>query len=171
MAWDTTLRKSGKTNESIAHIVLSKFQCGDTPAGIMFTLGGLYVDEFITKVSKEALKRIKRANSRSIIKGKGVKYNSIRPVKMGVTIEHTLPINELYSHFKELFEEPRLTEKYIVEFMKNLFVAVITKDENAKLSQAGFAQRMPNENLKTENFDPLERYRAAGLSNSIWAII
>ena len=171
MAWDTTLRKSGKTNESIAHIILSKFECGDTPAGIMFTLGGMYVDEFITKVSKKALKRIKRANSKSIIKGKGVKYNSIRPVKMGVTIEHTLPINELYSHFKELFEESRLTEKYIVEFMKNLFVAVITKDENIKLSKAGYNMSMPNGNWKVGCFDPLERYRAAKLPDSIWAKI
>ena len=51
MAWDSTMKREGKSDNQMAHIVYSRFENGDTKAGVMYSLGGLYVRHYVTLVS------------------------------------------------------------------------------------------------------------------------
>lgn len=172
MAWDTTLTKT-KNKEQIAHIILTKFQCGDTPAGIKFTIGGMYVPEYVRRVSENALEEIKKCKSSCIVENMGVRYASVKPKKMGVTFEHMIPIKSVYDHFEKLFNEGLLTEEYILQVIDKFELAIITKKENSKFSKVNpkLTQSMPQGWWDTKKKDPLARYREAGLNDEIWAKI
>lgn len=170
MAWDSTMRiKEGKTDEAIAHIIMAKFECGDTKDSIKYSLGGLYVRPIVQFVSKSALREIKRVNPNAVKKGEGVLYEALQVSAMNVTREHIIPVGELFSHFNKMYEKSKLTEKYILKFMQKLHIAVITKEENKKFSSAHLTRFMPKGWWGTKDLDPLDRYRVAGLDDSIWA--
>ena len=170
MAWDSTLRIIEKKSEQeIAHIVMTKFQCGDTKDSIKYTLGGLYVRPTVSYVSKDAIRLIMAKNPAVVEKGAGVCYRKLKVEAVGVTREHIIPVSELYEHFKELFENSKLTERYILKFMKKLHIAVISDEENNAFSKAHLTRKMPEGWWSTKDLDPLARYRAAGLDDSIWA--
>ena len=171
MAWDSTMRREGKTDEQIAHIVYSRFENGDTKAGVKYSLGGLYIRHYVTFVSKKALKRIKKNHPEMIVKGKGVDNWKLYDLEnMGVTREHMIPISVLYRHLEKLYKSDKLTEAYILRLIPKLQIALITKEEEAKLRQAHLSRSMPDSDdwWKSDERDSLERYRAAGLYDSIW---
>lgn len=169
MAWDSTMRIiEHKTDKEIARIVMAKFECGDTKDSIKYSLGGLYVRPIVQYVSKNALKDIKRTNPSAVESGKGVVYRKLQVNTMGVTREHMIPVGELFDHFDEMHKKSKLTEKYILKFMQKLHIAVITKEENKKFSMAHLTRYMPTDWWKTKDLNPLDRYRAAGLDDSIW---
>ena len=155
----------GKTDREMAHIVFSRFSCGDTKDGIKYSLGGLYVHPFVTRVSREALIGIGKICPQAIVRGKGVDYKKLQVRKMGITREHVIPVTELYEHLIAL---PNLTEQCILDFMAKLEIALISDQENDKLKAAGFHSAMPDGWWDTSGLDPFDRYRAAGLDDSIW---
>lgn len=95
----------------------------------------------------------------------------IKVNELNVTKEHIIPVNALYNHFKELYDKSRLTENYILWFMQKLHIAIITKAENKKFSDAHLTRSMPKGWWNSEKLDPFERYRAVGLNDEIWAKI
>lgn len=170
MAWDSTMKREGKSDNQMAHIVYSRFESGDTKAGVMYSLGGLYVRHYVTLVSKEALKRVEKNHPQVVVKGKGIDGWKLYDLEdMGVTREHVIPVLVLYRHLAKLHECGSLTEAYILELMPKLEIALITKEEEKKLRLAHFSRGMPGRDdwWKTGR-DPLDRYRAAGLDDSIW---
>ena len=84
----------------------------------------------------------------------------------GVTLEHVIPVESLYGHLVQLGD--RLSEKTILAIIPKLEIAIITKEENKKLVAAGLNSRMPVGWWEVKSKDPLDRYRAAGLIDSIW---
>ena len=130
MAWDSTMRREGKNDEQMAHIVCCRFASGDTKDGIKYSLGGLYVHQYMTLVSKKALKCIKEKHPKMVIDGKGVDSWKLYDLeKMGVTREHVIPVSVRYNHLAELYARHRLTEAYILKLMSKLQIALITKKE------------------------------------------
>lgn len=169
MAWDSTMRiVEHKTDKEIAHIIMTKFECGDTKDSIKYSLGGLYVRPIVKYVSRNALKEITRINPNAVEKGEGVIYKTLQVNVMNVTREHIIPVGELFCHFDEMYKKSKLTEKYVLKFMQKLYIAVITKEENKKFSCAHLTRYMPEGWWGSKNKDPLDRYRAAGLDDSIW---
>ena len=169
MAWDTTMRgdKERKSDKQLAHIVYTRFESGDTKDGIKFSLGGLYVREHVGLISKEALKNIYRIDPGVEITDKGVAYGVLPVGKMRVTYEHIIPVEALYQHLAQLYRDDKLSERYIVKLIPMLMIAVITTEENKMLRNAGYNETMPTE-WSWSMRDPLMRYRAAGLDDSIW---
>jgi len=166
MAWDSTMRTvEGKTDQEMAHIVYSRFTNGDTKDGIKYSLGGLYVHPFVTRVSREALEGIVRINRQALVSGRGVDYKKLQVKKMGITREHVIPVAELYEHLASM---PKLTEQYILDFIPRLQIALISDAENEKLKKAHLNSAMPQNWWKSPDLDPFDRYRAAGLDDSIW---
>lgn len=172
MAWDATMRTvENKTDEEMAHIVYTRFTSGDTKDGIKYSLGGLYVRKVVTCVSHKALKGILQWNPKVLIEENGVKgidYKKLEVMKMGVTREHIIPVSELYSHLATCYRDGTLTEAYILEMMKTLEIALISKEEDQMLRDAHLNKSMPKGWWEKLDRDPLDRYRAAGLSDEIW---
>ena len=170
MAWDSTMRREGKSDKQMAHIAYSRFASGDTKDGTKYSLGGLYVRQYVTRVSKKALARINDPDV--IVHGKGVDYWKLGGfVKKGITREHVIPVSVLYDHLAKLYKQSKLTEAYILKLIPKLQIAVITKEEEKKLKDAHLNSSMPGRDAwwNSKTLDPLERYRAAGLDDSIWA--
>ena len=169
MAWDTTMRSEAgnRTDADLAQIVYSRFESGDTKLGIKFSLGGLYVREYIRLISKEALKNIRKINSTFTVPDEGVPYGTLSLRKMGITYEHVIPVESLYKHLAQLYRDGKLTERYIAKLIPMLNIAVISTKENKMLREAGYNETMPKD-WSWSRRDPLMRYRAAGLDDSIW---
>ena len=151
----------------MAHIVYTRFTSNDTKDGTKYSLGGLYVRPIITLVSSDALKLIKKKNREAIVPGKGIDYAKLKVSVAGVTREHVIPVEALYQHLDDMGD--RLTERIIRKMMPKLEIAIITKDQNQKLKEAGLNSAMPEGWWQRKNLDPLERYRCANLLDSIWA--
>ena len=43
MAWDSTIKREGKSDKQMARIVYSRFENGNTKAEVTYSLGGLYI--------------------------------------------------------------------------------------------------------------------------------
>ena len=172
MAWDSTMKREDKSDKQMAHIVYSRFYNEDTKAGVKFSRGGLYVRHYVTFVSEEALKRVKKNHPQMIVAGEGVDNWKLYDLEnMGVTREHIIPVSVLYRHLSELHARGKLTEAYILKLIPELQIALITKEEEAKLRLAHFGCEMPGGDdwWGKKGRDPLDRYREAGLDDSIWA--
>ena len=177
MAWDSTMRftPENKTDLQMAHIVFSRFTNGDTKDGTKYSLGGLYVHPVTTMVSKKALGILKTKFGNEILaeNGIGIDYHWVNTkfgkVSKEVTREHVIPIEALYQYFLQKYRVRELSEQTILDFMPKLHIAIIAKEENAKLKERGLNKKMPEGWWETSNHDPLERYRQAGLGDSIWA--
>ncbi len=173
MSWDPTMRipprgENPKTDEQMARIVLSRFKSGDTKDGTKYSMGGLSVRPIIRLVSRTALESIRRVDPTFVLPGQGIRYNRLPVERMGITREHVIPVEELYGYFKRLFDQGNLTETTIRTIMPKLEIAVITEEENQNLKDAGLNKRMPPGWWETQDLDPLARYRAAGLDDTIW---
>lgn len=169
MAWDSTMRiVEGKTDEEMAHIVYTRFVNGDTKSGTKYSLGGLYVHQFVTKVSKSACQRILRVDPQAVVQGKGVEYRRLQVRKMGITREHVIPLSALYGFFLKLYKCAELSEKHILDFMPKLKIALISNEENKQFARVHLTRNMPNGWWENGAVDPFERYRAAGLNDDIW---
>lgn len=172
MPWDSTMRvaekgKKKRTDADLAHIIYSHFESGDTKDGIKYSIGGLYVHEYVRYVSKEAWKLI-ADKDRSVVDGnKGVEYAKLKVRDMQVTREHVIPVSVVYDHLREKYDEGLLTEEYILQIMPKLFLAVITREENKKLSEAGYRSKIPADEWLPFKYDPLLRYEESKLGN-IW---
>ncbi|MBQ9430575.1 MAG: hypothetical protein IJU44_03385 [Kiritimatiellae bacterium] len=175
MAWDPTMIKEGKTIAQRAHIVYSRFKEGDTKDGTKYSLGGLYVRKVVSYVSKKALKEILSVFPDSLVydndgRRVGIDYGRVTPEKCGVTREHMIPVNEAFQYMNRLFSAGRLTEDTIKAFMPKLHIALITREENSRLSAAHYSRKMPKGWWDSPALNPLERYRAAGLGDDIWVM-
>lgn len=178
MAWDSTMRfaPENKTDSQMAHIVFSRFANGDTKDGTKYSLGGLYVHPVTTMVSKKALRILKNKAGDEIWaeNAKGIDYRRVnadfsKKFSEELTREHIIPVEALYQYFLEKYQNHELSEQVILDFMPKLNIALITKEENEKLNAKGLNKKMPDGWWETSNHDPLERYRQAGLDDSIWA--
>lgn len=170
MAWDSTMRSKSehKTNLEMAHIVYSRFACGDTKDGIMYSIGGLYVHPIVKHVSKAAYVQIKEANPKAVCDD-GVWYAKLNVTDMKVTREHVIPISEMYKHLKKMWDHRKLDLEYILlEIMPRLEIALITVEENGKFKDAHLSRSMPKGWWETPDRDPFDRYREAGLGDDIW---
>ena len=130
----------------------------------------MYVRQYVKYVSKKALARIDDPDV--IVPGKGVDYWKLGGFKKHkITREHIIPVSVLYDHLLKLYKQSKLTESYIVKLIPKLQIAVITKEEEQKLKDAHLNSSMPGRDAwwNSRNLDPLKRYRAAGLDDSIWA--
>ncbi len=156
-----------KSNKEMARIVFSRFQNGDTKDGIKYSLGGLYVYKYVKLVSKDALQLIKKNNPEALVTGKGIDYTKLRVTKAMVMREHIIPVASLYQHLADKGE--KLTEGYILKIMPLLEIALITKEQNKKLKQAGLNSKMLEGWWTSKERNPLDRYRYAGLLDEIWA--
>ena len=156
--YDTTLYK--KTPKQQARIILSRFESGDTEMGIRFSIGGLYLRDFITCVSCEALAYIKEFKPEWLKNG----VLKRRGGYSGLIIEHTIPVNVTYSHFKKLYAGGKLTEDYIERLIKSgrLMCALVTKKENDTKFNKALKDKCPPE-WDFEKGDPLARYNAAAI--------
>lgn len=173
MAWDSTMRvaekgKKKRTDADLAHIIYSHFKSGDTKDGIKYSIGGLYVDEYVRYVSKEAWKNISAKDPEAVADpSKGVVYSRLKVRNMEVTREHVIPVAVVYDHLKEKYDARLLTEEYILQIMPKLFLAVITHEENKKLSEAGYRSKIPADEWQPFKYDPLSRYEKSELGD-IW---
>ena len=157
------------SSERKAHIVFTRFTCPDTKFGIKFSLGGLSVWPIVKRVSKEALKIIRNRIPAAIIPGEGVDYDAVVGLeRLGITREHVIPVEDLFQYFDGLYRANALTEQVILDFIPKLEIAFITTEENRRFT-GGLSKRMPDGWWRSETLDPLDRYRAAGLDDSIWA--
>lgn len=169
MAWDSTMRIGEKKSEKdLAHIAYCRFESNDTKDGTKYSLGGLYVRQHVTLVSKDALDRIRDCDPSAVVPGKGVLYKKINIRNMKVTREHVIPVEALFQHLKEKFEKKTLTERYIRGLMPKLQLALITPEQNKVLNDAGYNRCMPK-SWKWSTDDILMRYWHAGFTDSIWA--
>lgn len=170
MPWDSTMRggKSPKTDAELAHIVYSRFNEKDTKAGVKFSLAGLYVYPYITHVSRNALKAIRDTFPEAIVQGRGIDHKKLSPRRANVTFEHVIPVEASYQYLNERAKQGVLTENDIIALMPKLLLAIITTDENKKLTAAGFHSVMPTGWWDSPLRDPLERYRKSGLLDRIW---
>ncbi len=172
MAWDSTL--VNKQIDQRVGIVLSRFEANDTADGTKYSLGGLYVRECISYVSKKAVKRIPRKERNAIVRGRGVKYNRVKPGAWGVTREHMIPISDMYEHLVRVKELSggKLPKECIARLMPKMHIALITKRENRKFKRkkrgVDLTCSMPAGWWDTTALDPLDRYRAVGLGDDIW---
>lgn len=176
--WDYSFRskREQKTDKEIARIIMSRFQAGDTHLGKEFSIGGAYDYPVLTYVSKKALALIKKRGLKSRILPTGVLNGNFpkerkdgRIVKKdSLTKEHMIPIKEVLAHFQNLYDHKALSEAYIESFIKKLQIALICDEENDLLVQAGYNEVMPDGWWNGEKMDPLDRYRKAGLPDSIW---
>ena len=164
MAWDTTIKgkNENKSDVQIAQILCTRFKIGDTKRSLMFSLGGLYEEDYITLISKSALEKIDR---KAIFPERGIKRSRVSPESCGVTFEHIIPIAALYDYFDK--NRKCLTDQMILDVIPLLKLAIITNDENEKLEAAKLQSEMPVGWWESENRDPLERYRKAKMG-SIW---
>lgn len=173
MPWDSTMRvaekgKKKRTNADLAHIIYSHFESGDTKDGIKYSIGGLYVHEYVRYVSKEAWKNISAKDPEAVADpSKGVVYSRLKVRNMEVTREHVIPVAVVYDHLKEKYDAGLLTRKYIMQIMPKLFLAVITREENKKLSGAGYRSGIPGDKWQPFEYDPLSRYEESELGD-IW---
>lgn len=169
MAWDSTMRKpcENKSDDQIARVILSCFENGNTRDGTKYSIGGMYVRPMVSYVSKNALAAIGKGSD-VFVPNVGVRYFKLQVKKMGVTREHMIPIRETYMHLKSQYNKKRLTAKYLRRLMPKLCIAIITKEEDEKLSSNGYSRKMPAGWSMSGNFHPLDRYRAAGLTDDIW---
>ena len=167
MPWDTSMKKL--TSEEKAHIVFSRFKCPDTKLGTKYSLGGLYVQSIVKHVSVNALSIIQNKIPNAVIPGEGVDYDLVTDSKrLGITREHVIPVEDLFNHFYGLNQAHTLTEKTILDFLPKLEIAIITAEENKKF-KGGLSNKMPPGWWDSTDLDPFDRYRAAGLEDSIWA--
>jgi len=170
MPWDPTLRNAteDKSDAQIARIVISRFESGDTKDGTKYSIGGMYVRPIVSYVSKKALAAIGK-KSDLVKPGLGVMYDKLKVAKNGVTREHMIPTRVAYEYLKKLYEGNRLTEKRLRRIMPKLCIAIIKKEENQVLVDGGYSRNMPEGWSMDRSFHPLDRYRAAGLKDDIWA--
>ena len=167
MPWDISMKDL--PSEEKAHIVFSRFKCPDTKLGTKYSLGGLYVQSIVNHVSVNALSIIRNKIPNAVIPGEGVDYDLVTDSKrLGITREHVIPVEALFNHFYGLNKAHTLTEKTILGFLPKLEVAIITKEENKKFT-GGLSNKMPPGWWNSTDLDPFDRYRAAGLDDSIWA--
>ena len=168
MAWDTSMK--ALASEEKVHIVFARFDCPDTNLGIKFSLGGLYVQSVVKHVSVHALTSIHKNLPNAIRSGEGVVYNRVKNLtKLGITMEQVIPVEALFQHFLALHEKHVLSEQTILDVLPKLEIAIITKEENRKLNAARLSKKMPEGWWNSAALDPFERYRVAGLDDSIWA--
>ena len=179
MPWDSTMRiprkgEKEKTDKEMAHIVYSRFANGDTKTGIMFSLGGLYVRRYVIMASKSAVAAIRETDGVRFDAKLGIECSGLLPSKSKVCREHIIPVSALYAHLDEKYKQGKLTEAYILKWMPMLHLAIITEKENQKLKAAHLNSKMPDgwwsvlDRNGPKKANPLERYRKAGLSDSIW---
>lgn len=173
MPWDSTMRvaekgKKKRTDADLAHIIYSHFESGDTKDGIKYSIGGLYVREYVRYVSKKAWKNIAAKDPEAVANpSKGVVYSKLKVRDMQVTREHVIPVTVVYDHLKEKHDAGLLTKEYILQIMPKLFLAVITHDENRMLSKAGYRSTIPDGKWQPFKYDPLSRYEESELGD-IW---
>ena len=166
MPWDSTMRvKEKKDDATLARIICSHFESGDTKDGIKYSIGGLYVREYVRYVSKEAWKLIADKDQSAVDGSKGVEYSKLKVRDMQVTREHVIPVAVVYDHLKEKYDAGLLTKEYIMQIMPKLFLAVITRDENGKLSK--YKSSIPGGKWQPFKYDPLSRYEKSELGD-IW---
>lgn len=169
MPWDGSLRICGKSDEEIAKIVISRFKSDDTKVSTKFTIGGLYTTKKIVLCSKEALEALKSDGSKAICSDGLISSKLYRLEKLHITREHIVPIEALYQNFKKLYEAGKLDVKTLIDvWFPRLKMALITDEQNKMLNRAGFKKKMPEGWWESKNLDPLDRYREAGLDDSIW---
>ena len=167
MPWDISMKDLPSGQK--ARIVFTRFACPDTKSGIKFSLGGLYVRPIVKHVSVNALSIIRNKIPNAVIPGEGVDYDLVEDSKkLGITREHVIPVEDLFNHFYGLNQAHTLTEKTILGFLPKLEIAIITAEENKKF-KGGLSKKMPEGWWDSTALDPFDRYRAAGLDDSIWA--
>jgi len=176
--WDYSFRskREHKSNKEIAKIILSRFQSNDTHLGKEFSIGGAYDYPVLTYVSKKALAIIKKKGLQSRILRDGVLNGNFPKErrdgkivkKNSLTKEHIVPIKDVLAHFQDRYDRESLTEAYIESFISKLHLALICDEENDLLVNAGYNEVMPDGWWNSAVLDPLERYRKAGLPDSIW---
>lgn len=106
----------------------------------------------------------------AIEEGKGVVYSKVQPKMMGITREHIVPVESLYAHLVAKKERGRLSVRYIFNLIKKLEIALITNKENKEFSAVKLNRKMPEGwwDRPLKEREPLDRYRMAGLDDSIW---
>ena len=120
-------------------------------------------------VSIKALSIIRNNVPNAVIPGKGVDYDYDKSRKgLGIIREHVIPVEALFQYFEELHKKHALTEQTILDFLPKLEIAIITKEENKKF-KGGLSNKMLDGWWESSARDPFDRYRAAGLDDSIWA--
>ncbi len=158
--------KKKRSDADLAHIIYSHFESGDTKDGIKYSLGGLYVHEYVRHVSKKAWKNIAAKDPEAVADpSKGVVYSRLKVRDMEVTREHVIPVAVVYDHLKEKYDAGLLSKEYIMQIMPKLFLAVITRDENGKLSK--YKSSIPGGKWRPFKYDPLLRYKESRLGD-IW---
>lgn len=164
MAWDGSLWK--KSIDQRAKILLSRFQSGDTDAGIRFTLGGLYKEgEFYRNISEAAYLKMKALAPDKIMSDRVVEFNFGSEFR----VEHVIPISSV--HKALLKRKGKLTVKYIQELIeKRLCCAVITKEEDIRLGKVCHLKSKMPLNWDFDTGDVFARYEVAGIKLHQWGL-
>lgn len=164
MAWDATLCELPVKER--ARIVCSRFECGDTKLGIKFSLAGLAFHGRFTMISEDAYRLLSKKIPQAIV------GNSIRPMKFGnqFRVEHVIPTEIVYRHLLKKSEEGVLTVEYIERLvLDKLDCAIITKEEDDRLTKLKLRNNMSKEWSDIDDGDPLDRYKLADIKLHKWA--
>ena len=163
MAWDGSLWM--KPVEQRAKILISRFESGDTDAGIRFTLGGLYKEGlFYRYVSENAYQRIHLISPERILADRVVEFRFGK----GFKVEHVIPIDFVRKELSK--RRDRLIEKYVKNLIeRRLCCAIITDEEDKALDRCHLKSRMP-EGWDFETGNVFARYEVAGISLHQWRL-
>jgi len=144
-----------------AEIIVGKFKLVDTKLSIKYTLAGVADRSYHHHISNGAIERL-RKEAPELLTTNGVSHRGSYS-EMGLRIEHVIPTEVVYQHFKSLFDAGGLTVGYVERTIRErLFCALITEEEDDLLSQAGLRKRMPQA-WDFDAGDIFARYRIVNL--------
>ena len=163
MAWDATLCELPVVAR--ARIVCSRFESGDTKLGVKFSLAGLAFHGRFTLISEAAYQLLRKVNPEAI------EGNQIRPVKFGdkFRVEHIIPTEIVFQHLLKRHKDGALTTQYLEKLiLDKLDCAIITKEEDDRLTKLKLRNNMSKQWSGLEDGDPLDRYKLAGIELHRW---
>lgn len=149
-----------------AEIVCGKFQIGDTKLGIKYSLAGVADRKLCQYVSEIAFAKLQKECS-EIVSPDGIKHLDSY-ARFGLRIEHMIPTKVVYDWLKRKYDAGELTVDYVEKTIRErLFCALITEEEDERLSDAGLQRKMPG-GWDFDNGDIAQRYIAVGITMHAW---
>ena len=132
-----------KPERKKAEIILAKFKVGDTKSSKKFSIGGLADKEVYRYVSEEAYRHIKAHTPKLLIEdgpigSRGLQHRS--SYGKALRIDHMIPTELVYDW---LSKQDSLSLSKVELIAKRLNNAIITKDEDKRLSGNGLRADLP----------------------------
>lgn len=145
-----------------AEIICTKFKIGDTKLSQKYSIAGVADRDVHIYVSEAAYEKLKQDARHLLLPDGGISHLGSYS-QWGIRIEHMIPTEVVFRQFEKLHDAGRLTIDYVEHTIRDrLFCALITEDEDDRLTDEGWQRRMPDD-WDFDTGDILARYKAAGI--------